>query len=243
MKLLIFILVLGIAPFTHAQNKITVKEAIAKCKAMSLEQRKNSKMCQLLIQKLKEIKAKKQDSNKCENKKINEKIENLECLSKIEPKELEKNDTSSEYSLYTGYSILGNIQGFNLDVERKKGDIGIGLFFSQQNVRDLNSNDGKGSAFGLGLKYYIRPDLTERFFMGNFSGFAQLGLAEYEIQGQKSPQYIFSNFGLESSFNLLKKDKFNIKGFFRLGINHIYHQESDFINMGNSGSFGLVFYF
>jgi len=243
MKLLIFILAWGIVFPSHSQSKITVKEAIVKCKSLSPEKRKNSKMCQTLIQKIKEYKKKKEDPNNCETKKIEEKIDNLECVSKIEKVELGKVETDSEFLVYSGYSILGNIQGLNLDVERKKGDFGFGLFYSQQDVADLNANSGKGSAYGLGLKYFFRPDLTERFFMGNFSLFTQVGLAEYEVQGQRSPQYIFSNLGLESSFYLLKKDRFKIKGFIRLGINHIYHQESDFINMGNSGSFGLVFSF
>lgn len=277
-----FVLLLLILTTPLISKALTLQEGIAKCKPLSSEERQKSPLCQKVIAKLKEIKAKKQNSVKTEPSK-NATTESKPKVSdnSITPKNLEKmkkikakcqalsppnqykykvchqfmttdndpflgkeKDLPAQYSLYTGYSLLGNISGFELEAERRSKHLGFGLFYSQQKISDLNNNEVSGSAFGASFRYHVTPLHFSNKSNLDFSGFLQLGLTKYtsELQGTL-PSYFYVNMGLDASIPLFKMGSTVIRGYGKVGITHIYHSDSDFLNMGSAGALGLKFDF
>lgn len=145
----------------------------------------------------------------------------------------------SRYSFSLGYSLLGNLNGVEAELERRTNHFGWGLFFAQQNISDLEENKVTGNAYGLLVKYHFTHLQYAKKNM-DFALFSHLGMAQYssELQGTL-PSYIYINMGMEASKAL--NSSFSVYG--KVGVVHIYHSESDFLNMGATGSVGINFGF
>lgn len=146
----------------------------------------------------------------------------------------------SQYNLNLGYNLFGNVNGSEFELERRSTNFGFGLFFAQQTISDLDENEVTGSAYGLSLKYHLTNLSYVQKSNFDFAGFLQVGLTQYESDTQgKLPSYFYTNFGLEVSAPIGKIGSSSISAFTRLGIVHIYHSESDFLNLGSTGTVGL----
>ena len=264
MKTLILILLI-LPSFSYA-GKITIKEAIVQCDALDQAARSQNNLCQKLDARLKQIKEQSSQSKanpvkpvsstnpnivNTKQEKIKSKCEQLgnEKMLRhklcrpyltVEPDPIlgDKNNLSARYSFSLGYNILGNLNGPEFEFERRSNKIGLGLFYSQQTISDLDENKITGSAYGLVLKYHFLPlSYSQKF---DFSLFSQVGLTKYESQSQGTlPTYFYNNTGLEIS----KSFSNNFEGFAKVGVVNIYHSESDFLNMGATGTLGIKFGF
>jgi hypothetical protein len=270
MRFLFLLILLSLPNLSYA---LTLQEGIAKCKAMSVEERKESSLCQKVIAKIREIKAKKEKTQSTDKvtpvkqlastktKEVDvEKLEKIKnkCQKLTPPNQYKykvchqfmsqsndpflgkEKDSPAQYSTYLGYSLLGNIQGFELEVERRNNHLGLGLFYAQQKISDLENNEVSGSAFGASFRYHLTPLYFTKRQNVNFAGFVQLGMTSYEstIQG-KLPSYFYVNMGFDASVPITKIGNSQLNGFGKIGITHIYHPDSDFLSLGSSGVLGL----
>lgn len=275
MKIWFLLITLLLLPTTS--HALTLKEGITKCKAMSVTERKNSRLCQQVIAKIREIKSKKnqEDSGrltpvssqlptKSKNELQYEKLSNIKdkCQKLSPPNQYkykvchqfmnqdndpylgQEKEVKAQYSFAVGYGLLGNVNGLDVELERRTNYWGIGLFYSQQDIKDLNSNEVSGSAYGASFHYHFTPLYFTQRGHSDFSGFAQVGLTQYTSSSQgQLPNYFYFNVGLDASVPLFKMGNSTVRGFGKLGIVNIYHSESDFLSLGGSGVLGLKFDF
>lgn len=252
MKLLL--LIISLYATTSWAKPISLKEAVAKCNSYTPETRAKSLLCKKVDEKLQQLKAKKSSSNSALDKqtKIKNKCEQLgnEKMIKygvcrpylnLEPDPIlgKSKLEDARYSLGLGYSLLGNLNGAEVELERRTNHFGWGLFFAQQTISDLEENKVTGNAYGLLMKYHFTHLEYAKKHM-DFALFSHLGMAQYtsELQGTL-PSYIYINVGMEASKAL--NSSFSLYG--KVGVVHIYHSESDFLNMGATGSLGINFGF
>lgn len=243
-------LLMFLAMPVKGQTKLTFEQALEKCKKMDKITRQKSTLCKKVVEKIKRDKIEKEKKALEEKElKIKEKCQSLgnekmikykQCQQylTLEPDPLlgEPKDVSAKYSFLLGYSLIGNINGIDFSMERKSNRLGFGLFYSQHKLSDLESTKVSGSAYGLELKYHFIPLYAQEKIKKDFSLFSQIGLTKYESETQGTlPSYFYNNTGLEYSQGLYN----NISGFAKIGITHIYHSESDFLNLGTSATIGL----
>lgn len=152
--------------------------------------------------------------------------------------------TSAQYSVALGYSLLGDVKGLDFEVERRTNNFGIGLFFSNQKISDINSDQISGSTYGVSARYHFTPLYYIKQGKMDISGFGQVGMASYTSSAQgKLPSYIYFNVGIDASVPLIKMGNTTVRGFAKAGVVHIYHSESSFLGLGGQGTLGLKFDF
>lgn len=152
----------------------------------------------------------------------------------------EPKNQSASYSISLGYSLMGNINGLDLEIERRTTNWGFGLFFAQQNISDLNDNDVSGSAYGASIRYHLTPLYYVKRNNPDVSAFLQGGMTNYTSATQGTlPSYMYFNMGLDASVPLFKMGSTTVRGFGKVGVTHIYHADSDFLSLGGSGTLGL----
>lgn len=252
----IFYILLFFPVLAFAQNKISLKDAIAKCNGMNSDAKKKSTLCKKVNEKLKkkqksllniknkENLTKEKIKNKCESLGNEGMMKYSGCRQYLfkEPDPLLSNSSnvSSQYQFNLGYGFFGNTTGLELEALKRLSHFSIGAFYNQQNIEDVRGNEIDGNVFGLSLKYHFIP-LSYSVNHLDIAVFTHIGSASYESnKGQKLPSsYMYLNVGMEARYALNK----NVAIYGKLGSVNIYHQDSNFVNLGAMGTMGLSFGF
>lgn len=239
---------------TWGQSKITLKEAITKCNALEASQRVVNPLCQKVDARLKELAKQKASGSheKIKQEKIKQKCEQLgnEKMMKyrgcreylfLDPDPLlgKEQSAPARYQFNLGYSFLSHVQGFEFEAKRRSNHFAFGLFYSGQNISDLNENKVKGSAYGVSFNYHFLP-LSYTKDNLDLSFFSHLGMTSYQSEAQsKLPSYIYANIGMELAYPV--SQSFSVYG--KIGTVNIYHSESNLLNLGAMGTLGVSFGF